>query len=883
MSNAALSKKRVDYKPSSHQISHVDLCFELSPQRTLVNNTMKIQQVDASASSLFLDGKNLQFVSAQINGQALEKSKDFEIQEQGILIHCALKEFELSIANIINPEQNTSLEGLYYSNDAFCTQCEAQGFRKITYFLDRPDILSIYTVSIVSKDESLTYLLSNGNLISDSGMQNGERTCVWQDPHPKPAYLFALVAGHFDKLDDHYTTQSGREVKLELFVDEGRLGQGQHALDSLKKAMQWDEQTYGLEYDLDIYMVVAVDFFNMGAMENKGLNVFNSKFVLANPNTATDTDYFNIESIIAHEYFHNWTGNRVTCRDWFQLSLKEGLTVFRDQQFSADMFSYLTTRISQVKVMQDHQFAEDASPMSHPIRPDEVMEMNNFYTVTVYDKGAEVIRMLHTLLGTNGFRQGMDLYFARHDGCAVTCDDFVNAMQDANDKDLSHFKLWYSQSGTPVIDVQQCVNSKGHTTLTFTQAHKATADQAHKKLLYIPIKLECFDADGNKIDTSLSNDTLVLTDAKHILDLGIQEGMVTPSLLQDFSAPVIVEYAYNAESLLKIMQYSTNDYAKWEACQRFFFHHFKHIYRHIVKNAGAKISDALFGIQESLSDMAQVLNKLSVSKAVFAQLLSMPTAEACMSQLESVDPLLALSVHDALSVAIAKSLSSICEDCYKQNNSDAKYSYKKSQINERALKSACLKLLATANHSGLSDIIETQYTTSDNMTDRLSALQAAQILSNFYEPDLFNKLMSSFEEQFKHDAVVMDKWFSMHATSRREDILSHLDLLQSHPQFSHKNPNKVRAVVGSFAFYNLAGFHQKNGLGYKYLTDYLLELDKVNPQVASRVITPLIQLSHYCDTNRKLMKTQLERLFAQPHLSKDLFEKISKSLASLEH
>ena len=499
MGNVALSKKRIDYTPSSHYISHVDLRFDLSPQRTLVSNKMKVQRNDNTANSLFLDGTNLEFVSAHINEAVLEESKDYEIQEHGILIHCDLSEFELHIKTIIEPEKNTSLEGLYYSNNAFCTQCEAQGFRKITYFLDRPDILSIYTVSIVSKQKELSYLLSNGNLISDSGTANGERICVWQDPHPKPAYLFALVAGHFDKLDDHFVTQSGRQVKLELFVDEGRLDQGQHALDSLKKAMAWDEQIYGLEYDLDIYMVVAVDFFNMGAMENKGLNVFNSKFVLANPNTATDTDYFNIESIIAHEYFHNWTGNRVTCRDWFQLSLKEGLTVFRDQQFSADMFSYLSTRISQVKVMQDNQFAEDASPMSHPIRPDKVMEMNNFYTVTVYDKGAEVIRMLHTLLGVDGFRQGMDLYFQRHDGCAVTCDDFVNAMQDANDQDLSQFKLWYSQSGTPVINVTQKVNQQGTTELIFTQTHKPTADQVDKKLLYIPIKLECFDEAGEKL------------------------------------------------------------------------------------------------------------------------------------------------------------------------------------------------------------------------------------------------------------------------------------------------------------------------------------------------------------------------------------------------
>lgn len=878
MSTSSLSKKRLDYQASTHLISQVDLQFDLSQNETLVSNTMQVKRNQRKATRLLLDGESLKLVSVSINGKLLTAQTDYDLVENGISVFCDLDTFELNIKTIIDPQNNTSLEGLYYSNNAFCTQCEAEGFRKISYFLDRPDVLSIYTVSITSSDPGLTYLLSNGNLISDSGFVDGKRTCTWHDPHPKPAYLFALVAGHFDRLEDEFTTQSGKKVKLELFVDEGRLDQGQHALDSLKKAMKWDEDTYSLEYDLDIYMVVAVDFFNMGAMENKGLNVFNSKYVLANSNTATDTDYFNIESIIAHEYFHNWTGNRVTCRDWFQLSLKEGLTVFRDQQFSADMFSYLSTRISQVKVMQEHQFAEDASPMSHPIRPDEVMEMNNFYTVTVYDKGAEVIRMLHTLLGASGFKRGMDLYFSRHDGSAVTCDDFVSAMQDANNTDLEHFKRWYSQSGTPQVTVKQNIDANGRTTLTFKQTLLATADQANKELMYIPIKLECFNENGSKLNTGLENDTLVLTEREQTIALEEQGAHISPSLLQDFSAPVVVHYDYTIADLINIIENTTNDYAKWDAYQRFFFLQFKLIYAGLIKSSDTVSNVNLSNIKENVAAMVEVLTSLNVDKSVLAALLAIPNIESCMAHIENVEPQVMIKAHDELSLIIADALSPTCKALYHENMGIQAYKYEKEQVNQRALKSACLHVLARSNFDDVSSLIKHQYTSCDNMTDKMSALQAAQIVSDFYNDKVFNELMLSFESEFNNDAVVMDKWFSMHATSRRHDILSQLDLLQSHQHFSNKNPNKVRALVGSFAFYNTTGFHAVDGSGYKYLSDYLIELDKINPQVASRLITPLIQLEQYSEQTRQLMTKQLERIFAQEKLSKDLFEKISKCL-----
>jgi aminopeptidase N len=879
MTTALVSKKRLDYLPPSHTINTVDLTFDLSPSKTKVTSVLEIQRLDPSQSGVFLNGVNLSLESIAINEQNLTENMGYCFVDEGIMVDCSLDQFTLTIVNYIQPDNNTSLEGLYFSNNAFCTQCEAEGFRKITYFMDRPDVLATYTVTINTTRQADTYLLSNGNLIKDTGMVDGKRSCVWHDPFPKPCYLFALVAGHFDKLADQFITQSGRKVTLELFVDEGRIGQGQHALDSLKKAMRWDEQTYNLEYDLDIYMVVAVDFFNMGAMENKGLNVFNSKFVLADADTATDEDYFNIESIIAHEYFHNWTGNRVTCRDWFQLSLKEGLTVFRDQQFSADMYSDLVTRISQVNVMREHQFVEDAGPMSHPIRPDEVIEMNNFYTVTVYDKGAEVIRMLHTLLGVEGFRKGMDEYFARHDGQAVTCDDFVNAMQDANELDLSHFKLWYSQAGTPTVKVEQSSQGKGKTKLSFTQINKPTSGQAKKLPLYIPIKLECFTNEGEKIATHLTNDTLLLETATSSIILDVDHDQITPSLLQDFSAPVIIDYQYTLDQLLIIIEHASNDYAKWEGAQNAYIMLIKRIYAHHDED-----------IKDPISQLAKAIQTVSVAPEVHAQLLSVPSSEAISSQIHQVDPIrlfhartkvldsLSLALHDFCEasfskLSVARSVNGVAE-----TDVEIPYAYEKTQVNQRSLKNTCLQLMANTNKKGTKALIEAQYDSAHNMTDRLGALKAAHVIQD----ELFDSLMLRFEEQFGHDAVVMDKWFAMHAKSNKPDILAQLDLLQAHQQFSIKNPNKVRSVIGSFAFYNTLGFHKVDGSGYKYLGNYLIEFDKINPQVASRLITPLMKFSSYADHNKNLMKAQLQRLYGVKGLSKDLFEKISKALVAQE-
>lgn len=893
MSAQPISKKRLDYKAPAFLIDTVELTFDLHRTQTKVQSKLSVRRVaqpnDNTDKVLELDGENLNFVSLLINDVPAVEGQDFSVNETSMSVFTDLPEFTLCITNTINPKQNTSLEGLYFSNNAYCTQCEAEGFRKITYFLDRPDILSKYLVTIHSYEPSQTYLLSNGNKLSDTGFENGKRTCVWQDPFPKPCYLFALVAGHFDKLDDTFETQSGRKIDLQLFVDEGRLGQGQHALDSLKKAMRWDEQTYGLEYDLDIYMIVAVDFFNMGAMENKGLNVFNSKYVLAEPDKATDEDYFNIEAVIAHEYFHNWTGNRVTCRDWFQLSLKEGLTVFRDQQFSAQMFSPLVTRIDQVKLMREHQFAEDAGPMKHPIRPDEVMEMNNFYTVTVYDKGAEVIRMLHTFLGKAGFRSGMDEYFARHDGQAVTCDDFVNAMQGANDIDLSQFKRWYEQAGTPIIKVakhfeKNIDDALGTLRLSFSQQNPAMPENGEMTPLFIPIKLAFYSADGKKvngsqIDTNLKDDTFVLSDCDAEIVIHDVDESLTPSLLQDFSAPVKIEYDYSSDALVIIIQHADNHYAKWEATQQLYQLFIVKIYKALQSGEFEQpLAAQKKLVAQDIEQLSHILQSITVPNEVLAKMLTLPSVESLIANTKGVDPILMNDCQKTVTAAIALHMQQFCHASYTalvDKSAQQTYQYERTQVNDRQLQNTCLLLLAATGSESYCALIEKQYKQSNSMTNRLGALKAASILSQ----DLFTQLMGLFETQFTKDAVVMDKWFALHGNNERSDILAHLDLLQAHSQYSIKNPNKVRSLVGSFAFYNTSGFHQKSGAGYKFLADYLIKLDPLNPQVASRLITPFIQYKNYAQEHSDLMKSQLARLFTTKGLSKDLFEKISKALS----
>jgi aminopeptidase N len=859
-------KKRSDYLPSAFLIEHVSLTFDLRAESSTVRCVSRVIRNGQHQLPLVLDGEELELKSIAVNGQAWS---DYQIESSSMTLNIALAEFELDITTTIYPHLNTSLEGLYFAAGAYCTQCEAEGFRKITYFLDRPDVLATYDVMIRAEQSAFPFLLSNGNKIDSGSLEDGRHWVSWSDPFKKPCYLFALVAGDFDLLVDSYTTMTGRNVALELFVDKGKLSKGQHALDSLKKAMRWDEDVFGLEYDLDIYMIVAVDFFNMGAMENKGLNVFNSKFVLADPESATDDDFFNIEAVIAHEYFHNWTGNRVTCRDWFQLSLKEGLTVFRDQQFSADMASPLVNRIKNVKVIRENQFAEDASAMSHPIRPDEVIEMNNFYTVTVYDKGAEVIRMMHTLLGSQGFRQGMDLYFERFDGQAVTCDDFVQALQDATGKDLTIFKRWYSQSGTPSVKVTDFYDRQtGTYRLNISQVTKSTADQKDKMSLHIPLTFSLLDKQGRTLSLDDKGSTELVAELKEDNQqfnfFGYTE-KPTPSLLHNFSAPVRLEFEYSNEQLAHVLLHSPDDFARWDASQKIYSDCI-----HQLSNNDQAVANSL--VENLIVALKPIAENPDLPLAFKAEMLSLPSFETLLQQRGKVNIDKLYNARKSLMLIMAKAFLPQWRAMY-QTVTSQPYLYEQSQVEQRKLNNLSLKYLRLSGEQDAEALIRQQFAESNNMTDTLGALAAAQL----GELNLFDDLMSQFEQRWQAEPLVLDKWFSLHANTPRSDILARLEILAGHAQYSISNPNRVRSLVGSFAYYNVPGFHAIDGSGYAFLADYLIKLNTVNPQIAARLITPLTQWQKVDKKRQALMQHQLMRISAIPNLSKDLFEKISKS------
>ena len=860
-------KRRLDYLPPDFLIEHVSMVFDLEADFTTVTCVTSIVRNGTHDRSLVLDGENLILKQVLLNGKVCD---DYLLTDTTLTIPVSADEFELTITTVLYPHLNSSLEGLYLSAGAYCTQCEAEGFRKITYFLDRPDVLATYDVKVIGDKNQFPFLLSNGNKVASGEAENGRHWVSWSDPFKKPCYLFALVAGNFDLLEDEFITASGRNIALELYVDKGSLNKGQHALDSLKKAMRWDEEVFGLEYDLDIYMIVAVDFFNMGAMENKGLNVFNSKFVLATPQSATDDDFFNIESVIAHEYFHNWTGNRVTCRDWFQLSLKEGLTVFRDQQFSADMGSALVNRIKNVKVMRENQFAEDASAMSHPIRPDEVIEMNNFYTVTVYDKGAEVIRMLHTLLGEADFRKGMDLYFARFDGQAVTCDDFVQALQDASGKDLGRFRRWYSQSGTPTVTVSDQFDAASSTyTMRISQLTKPTADQTKKQALHIPLKLSLLDPAGSNISLNAAGQTELvaeLQDESLELKFSNLSAKPVPSLLHNFSAPVRLVYPYSSEQLAHILQHSQDDFARWDASQKLYSDCIHQLSELDIQAGEHHVAELLTALKPIIAN-----NKLSL--ALKAEMLTLPSFETLSQQVETINIDKLYNARKRLLTSIATAFLPNWRDMYQPQHKQ-EYAYEQTQVEQRKLNNLSLKYLQIGHFEGVSDLLTGQFEQANNMTDELGALAAAQ----FGGLDVFDNLMLAFEQKWRHDPLVLDKWFALHANTPRIDILARLDMLGAHAQYSISNPNRVRSLIGSFAFYNVLGFHALDGSGYRFLADYLIKLNDINPQVAARLITPLTQWQKLDVKRQELMQHQLLRISDTPNLSKDLFEKITKSL-----
>ena len=864
-------KYRKDYTAPEFTITDIDLTFHLDEKTTKVLAVSKVKRCDASAKDLLLQGEGLVLVSVKINGDLWQ---DHSIESGNLRLRNVPEHFTLEIENEIHPDQNSALEGLYKSGEALCTQCEAEGFHHITWYLDRPDVLARFSTTIYADKQRYPYLLSNGNRIDAGELDNGQHWITWQDPFPKPCYLFALVAGDFEVLRDTFTTQSGRDVALEIFVDHGNLDRAGWAMTSLKQSMKWDEERFNLEYDLDIFMIVAVDFFNMGAMENKGLNIFNSKYVLAKPETATDKDYLGIEAVIGHEYFHNWSGNRVTCRDWFQLSLKEGLTVFRDQEFSSDLGSRAVNRIDNVRVMRGAQFAEDASPMAHPIRPEQVMEMNNFYTLTVYEKGSEVIRMIHTLLGEEKFQAGIALYFQRHDGSAATCEDFVKAMEDASGIDLTQFRQWYRQSGTPVLTVEDDYDPNSETyTLTVTQETPATADQAEKKPLHIPLAIELYDNEGQVIPLQYKGEAidpvLNVTESTQIFVFDKVWFQPTPALLCEFSAPVKLHYQWSDAQLTFLMQHARNAFTRWDAAQSLLA-----IY--------LKLNVARFAQQQPLSVPRHVVDAFravlvdeSIDPALKAQIFTLPSENEIAEWFEVINPTAIAAVRASLLQLLATALVKELKVAY-QDNLCVEYRVEQQDIGQRALKNIALSYLVFADATLGEELAVSQYQSANNMTDALAAISSAVAA----QLPAAEQLLTQWDERWYQDGLVMDKWFILQATRPGEHGVDNVRQLLTHRSFTMKNPNRVRSLVGAFCSANPAAFHAEDGSGYQFLVEMLTDLNHRNPQIAARMIEPLIRLKRYDKNRQQLMRAALEQLLTLDNLSRDLYEKITKALAA---
>lgn len=824
-------------------------------------------------------GEELTLLSIALDGKPLPASA-YVTDPQHLTVFQPPERFTLTLRTRIQPQENHQLMGLYRSGEIFCTQCEAEGFRRITYFLDRPDVMAVFTTTIIADKARYPVLLSNGNIEGQGQHSGGKHWVRWVDPFKKPCYLFALVAGRLDQLADAFVTRSGRRVALEIYVEPGEIDKAHHAMACLKKAMTWDEQQFGREYDLDRFMIVAVDAFNMGAMENKGLNIFNAKYILACPETATDADYEGILTVVGHEYFHNWTGNRVTCRDWFQLSLKEGLTVFRDQQFTADHTETLSKRIADVNLIRTAQFAEDAGPMAHPIRPESYIEMNNFYTVTVYDKGAEVIRMIQTLIGPHAFRQGMDLYFERHDGQAVTTEEFVAAMEDASGVDLTQFRRWYSQAGTPHLRVNTAYDAAHQTyTLTLQQHCAPTPGQPHKLPLHIPVAIGLLDADGQSLPLTIDDQHAVetailsLTEAEQQFTFKSIPSEPKLSLLRNFSAPVAHEWSPDLAELIFLWQHDVDSFNRWDAGQAVFT---RLIFAHIDAVASGQHA---FTLPESVvRTVEHILTDPNLAPRLKAHLLQLPS-EAWLSQLRQPIPVDGIfSARQQLRQALSTRLTGAWQAAYQQCHSEAPYVFEPDDVAQRCLKTLCLNYLGAHPDHTASELLQRQYETATNMTDRLAALE---VLAN--SPLLYRETaLQQFADAWAHNPLVLDKWFGLQARALLPDRLAVVKELMTHPQFNLKNPNRTRALIGSFTQQNRVQFHARTGEGYVFLTDIIQQVDAFNAQLASALITPLLAWRQYDPERQALMQQQLQRLVAMPKLSNDVYEKVSRSLSITE-
>ena len=862
----AQSFRRLEYRPPVYTFDQVELDIALDPARTIVKSKIEVLPGKSFelGAPLVLAGQELEFVSLRINGEA---HRHFELTPETLTIHSLPKEgmekFTLEIISICVPEKNTSLMGLYVSNGNFFTQCEAEGFRKITYFLDRPDVMARYRVTLQAPEVQYPVLLSNGNLLKEEKLPNGWHSATWEDPFPKPSYLFALVAGKLECIEETITTSSGAKKLLQIWVEPHDLQKTRHAMDSLIASIHWDEKRFGLELDLERFMIVAVGDFNMGAMENKGLNIFNTKFVLAQPETATDADFANIESVVAHEYFHNWTGNRVTCQDWFQLSLKEGLTVFRDQEFSADQMGSesgrAVKRIEDVRLLRQLQFPEDAGPMAHPIRPDEYQEINNFYTVTVYEKGSEVVRMYQTLLGRDGFRKGMDLYFQRHDGQAVTCDDFLAAMADANGKDLTQFKNWYSQAGTPRVKVDaQYDSAKKQYRLTLSQGCASTPGQVEKKPFHIPLKVRLITAGNDQVEQLLE-----LTESTQTWTFDQIEDRPVLSINRNFSAPVNIDFEQSEEDLLTLLSSDDDPFNRWEAGQKLAM-------QMILNN---RLPDLAL-----INAYREILLDPELDPAFKELVLTLPAESYLYEQCKSVDPQKIFAARRAFRKELAKQLQLEWAALYQQNQTPGPFKSDAINSGKRALKNLALSMLLDADPKIWAPMARNQYQIADNMTDRYAALAALVM----HGAKGAAECLEDFFKRFADDALVIDKWFALQSSrppvDGLESTLDEVKRLREHPAFKLNNPNRARSVIHVFCANNPASFHQTDGSGYAFWAESVLALDPINPQVAARLARALDRWRLFSEPYQSKMKAALEQVAACQTLSPDVKEVVSKAL-----
>ena len=857
-----------DYQTPAYRILETDLHFDIAEPQTVVKSRLTVEP-QRVGEPLVLDG-SAKLLSVKINGAAA----DYVLEGETLTIADVPSErFTVEVETEILPAENKSLMGLYASGGNLFTQCEPEGFRKITFYIDRPDVMSKFTTTIVADKKRYPVLLSNGNKIDGGEFSDDRHWVKWEDPFAKPSYLFALVAGDLAVTEDRFTTMSGRNVKIEFYTTEADKPKVGFAVESLKNAMKWDETRFGLEYDLDIFMVVAVGDFNMGAMENKGLNIFNTKFVLADSCTATDTDFEGIESVVGHEYFHNWTGNRVTCRDWFQLSLKEGLTVFRDQEFSGDRASRAVRRIENIRLLRQHQFPEDAGPTAHPVRPASYEEMNNFYTMTVYEKGAEVVRMYHTLLGEEGFQKGMKLYFQRHDGQAVTCDDFRAAMADANGINLDQFALWYSQAGTPVLEAEGYLKNNIFE-LTIKQTVPPTPDMADKQPMMIPVKIGLLNRNGEAVafdyqGKRATEAVLLLTEAEQTFPLeGVTEAVV-PSLLRGFSAPVHLNYPYSDDDLLLLLAHDSDAFTRWEAAQT--------LYRRAVAANLAALSDGveLPKHEKLLAAVEKVISDDLLDNAFKALLLGVPSEAELWDGAENIDPLRYHQAREALLDTLAVHFLPKWHELNRQaaQQENQSYEYSPETAGWRTLRNVCRAFVLRADPAHIETVAEKYGEMAQNMTHEWGILSAV----NGNESDTRNRLLAQFADKFSDDALVMDKYFALVGSSRRSDTLQQVQTALQHPKFSLENPNKARSLIGSFSR-NVPHFHAEDGSGYRFIADKVIEIDRFNPQVAARLVQAF-NLCNKLEPHRKnLVKQELQRIRAQEGLSKDVGEIVGKIL-----